>query len=127
MQQQPNPPSGVNRRDFLTVSAAGAAGTALALNAATYAQVRGANERIGIAFLGIGEDPPGSNCNGITRWYGQGCIPWAAAAVSKACFDAGFNDGAGHWAMPGIAARTEHGFAWVADLRRAFEVCRVGR
>jgi peptidoglycan hydrolase-like protein with peptidoglycan-binding domain len=50
-----------------------------------------------------------------------GCIPWAAAAVSKACFDAGFNDGAGHWAMPGIAARTEHGFAWVGDLRRAFE------
>lgn len=74
-----------------------------------------------VAFLGIGEDPPGSNCNAITRWYGQGCIPWAAVAVSKACFDAGFNDGAGHWAMPGIAARTEHGFAWVADLRRAFK------
>jgi hypothetical protein len=74
-----------------------------------------------VSFIGIGEDPPGSNCNAITRWYGQGCIPWAAAAVSKACFDAGFNDGAGHWAMPGIAARTEHGFAWVADLRRAFQ------
>ncbi|HYR61230.1 MAG TPA: hypothetical protein VET24_01140 [Actinomycetota bacterium] len=74
-----------------------------------------------VSFLGIGEHPPGSNCNAITRWYGQGCVPWAAIALSKACFDAGFNDGAGHWAMPGTVPRTEHGFAWVPDLRRAFE------
>ena len=53
MEKQPNQPSGVNRRDFLATSAVGAAGTALALNAATYAQVPGANERIGVAFLGV--------------------------------------------------------------------------
>jgi predicted dehydrogenase len=42
----------VNRRGFLKASAAG--GAALTLTAASYAQVPGANERIGIAFLGVG-------------------------------------------------------------------------
>ena len=42
----------VNRREFLGTSAAGA--TALSLPAATTGRVRGANERIGIAFLGTG-------------------------------------------------------------------------
>src|SRR6266542_4486348 len=45
---QPN----VNRRDFLKTTATG--GAALTLTAASYAQVPGANERIGIAFLGVG-------------------------------------------------------------------------
>src|SRR6478735_5027800 len=44
-----------NRRDFLKVSAlSGVAGSAMTMNAASYGQVAGANERIGIAFLGVG-------------------------------------------------------------------------
>jgi predicted dehydrogenase len=43
----------VNRRGFLKTSAAGGA-AALALNAASYARVAGANERIGVAFIGTG-------------------------------------------------------------------------
>src|SRR5438445_10627241 len=44
-----------NRRDFLKTAAAGAAATsALSLSAKSYGQVAGANERIGIAFLGVG-------------------------------------------------------------------------
>jgi predicted dehydrogenase len=42
----------LNRRQFLQATAVGA--TAASLNAATYAQVNGANDRIGIAFLGVG-------------------------------------------------------------------------
>jgi hypothetical protein len=74
-----------------------------------------------LSFLGIGENPPGSNCNAITRWSGQGCVPWCVEALSKACVDAGFADEAGNWAMPGIGPRTPRGFASVPDLRRAFE------
>src|SRR5262245_49939374 len=44
-----------DRRDFLKTSAAGvAAAGALSLSAKSYGQVAGANERIGIAFLGVG-------------------------------------------------------------------------
>ncbi len=46
------PQSEVNRRDFLKTSAAGA--TALSLTAASASRVLGANERIGVAFLGTG-------------------------------------------------------------------------
>jgi predicted dehydrogenase len=42
----------VNRRDFLKVTAAGA--TALSLSAASARRVYGANERIGVAFVGVG-------------------------------------------------------------------------
>ncbi len=42
----------VDRRDFIKAGAAGAA--ALSLTAASYERVQGANERIGIAFLGVG-------------------------------------------------------------------------
>ena len=42
-----------NRRNFLQ-SAAGAATVAMTMNAKNYGQVAGANERIGIAFLGVG-------------------------------------------------------------------------
>ncbi|MCI0456844.1 MAG: Gfo/Idh/MocA family oxidoreductase [Gemmataceae bacterium] len=44
--------SGPNRRDFLQGTAAAAA--TLTLSASSYARVQGANERIGIAFLGVG-------------------------------------------------------------------------
>lgn len=44
-----------DRRDFLKASAAaGATAYAMNMTAQSYAQVRGANERIGIAFLGVG-------------------------------------------------------------------------
>src|SRR5262245_9930236 len=44
-----------NRRDFLKTAAARAAATgALSLSAKSYAQVPGANDRISIAFLGVG-------------------------------------------------------------------------
>jgi predicted dehydrogenase len=43
---------GVDRRDFLKASAAGAA--AVALSAASYNRVYGANERIGVGFVGVG-------------------------------------------------------------------------
>jgi predicted dehydrogenase len=45
-------PHGVDRRDFLKAGAAGAA--AVALSAATYQRVYGANERIGVGFVGVG-------------------------------------------------------------------------
>src|SRR6516164_8889162 len=44
--------SKVNRRDFLKTSAAKA--TALSLTAASAGRVLGANERIGVGFLGVG-------------------------------------------------------------------------
>src|SRR5205085_11722359 len=46
------PRSNVHRRDFLKASAAGAA--ALSLTAASARRVVGANDRIGVAFLGTG-------------------------------------------------------------------------
>jgi len=46
----------VNRRDFLKTGATGAAvgATVLTLDAASYAKVRGSNDRIHIGFLGVG-------------------------------------------------------------------------
>ena len=45
----------MKRRTFLKSTAAtGVAATAMALDAKTYAQAQGANERIGLAFLGVG-------------------------------------------------------------------------
>jgi peptidoglycan hydrolase-like protein with peptidoglycan-binding domain len=41
------------------------------------------------SFLGTGEQPAGSNCNAISRWYGLGCVPWCAETVSKAFAEAG--------------------------------------
>src|SRR6516162_1231167 len=49
------PRSKVNRRDFLKTTAAGAAAaSALSLTATTYSRAKGANERIGVAFVGTG-------------------------------------------------------------------------
>lgn len=44
--------SSVNRRDFLKTTAAGAA--ALSLTTTSYGRIKGANDRIGVAFLGVG-------------------------------------------------------------------------
>src|SRR5579883_2822400 len=49
MEQNESP---VDRRDFLKTSAA--AGAALSLTAASAKRVYGANERLGVAFLGVG-------------------------------------------------------------------------
>ena len=76
------------------------------------------------SFIGCGEHPARSNCNDITKWYGAGCVKWCAETVSKACFDAGFRDSNGNWAMPGITPTTNRGFAWVAALRAAFQTAR---
>src|SRR5438132_4230866 len=46
------PQSEVNRRDFMKTSAVAA--SALSLTAASASRVFGANERIGVAFLGVG-------------------------------------------------------------------------
>src|SRR5262245_10727595 len=46
------PESNFDRRDFLKATAAGAA--ALSLTAASARRVYGANERIGVAFVGVG-------------------------------------------------------------------------
>src|SRR5712671_6699040 len=46
------PDSNVDRRDFLKTTAAGAA--ALSLTAASYARVKGANDTINVAFVGVG-------------------------------------------------------------------------
>src|SRR5687767_9433114 len=44
-----------NRRDFIKGSvAAGAAAYAMNMSAKSYGQVNGANNRVGIAFLGVG-------------------------------------------------------------------------
>src|SRR3954452_16960703 len=43
-----------NRRTFIQSTAAGIATAAMTMSAKSYAQVQGANERIGIAFLGVG-------------------------------------------------------------------------
>jgi predicted dehydrogenase len=44
-----------DRRDFLkTAAVAGAASYAMTMTAKSYAQVQGANDRIGVAFLGVG-------------------------------------------------------------------------
>src|SRR5437879_9241657 len=44
--------SKIHRRDFLKTTAVGA--TALSLSAASASRVYGANERLGVAFLGVG-------------------------------------------------------------------------
>ena len=46
------PSSNVDRRDFLRTTAAGAA--AMSLAAASYERIKGANDRVGVAFLGVG-------------------------------------------------------------------------
>lgn len=39
-------------------------------------------------YLGIGEHPPGSNRNGITKWFGM-VGPWCAMTISKVLDDCG--------------------------------------
>lgn len=46
-------------------------------------------------LVGTGEDPPGSNCNFLTHWYGAigalNCFAWCAVTFSYCCAMAGVN------------------------------------
>ncbi len=70
------------------------------------------------ANLGTGEDPPGSNHNFITEWFGIGDDEWCAMTVSRALNEA-FGD-PDHWQVPGIPRDFIKGIASVESLRRKF-------
>jgi predicted dehydrogenase len=81
-----------NRRDFLKTAAAGAA---VSLSAASYAKVKGANDRINIAMIGCGSRGRGAHMTGVHAHdkkenveFIAVCDPWrqqreAAAALVK--------------------------------------------
>lgn len=48
--------------------------------------------------LGVSENPPGSNCNKYTRWYGMGCVPWCDIWVSWVAAQVGATDIIGRFA-----------------------------
>jgi hypothetical protein len=68
--------------------------------------------------LGIGESPPGSNCNALTHRFAIGCCPWCAISVSLA-ENTAWGD-IDQWQMPGVAADYQRGIAWVPGLRQRF-------
>lgn len=69
---------------------------------------------------GLGENPPNSNCNWITAWYGMGCAAWCAMTVSRALGEAGFGS-PDDVVVPGVGRTTRHGWAYVPYVRRDFE------
>lgn len=69
--------------------------------------------------LGLGEDPPGSNCNFISHWYGVGCAPWCAMTVSRAFGEAGFGS-VDEVIVPGVATTSVHGWAFVPFMAQDF-------
>jgi len=69
--------------------------------------------------LGIGEHPPGSNCNDITAAWGLGCVPWCSESVSMA-LNAAWSDET-TWQVPGVAADYHRGTAYVPNLRNHFD------
>jgi hypothetical protein len=73
-------------------------------------------------LLGMGENPPGSNCNAITARCGLGCCAWCDEGWHTALFNAGFNDGAGHFLMPGVDTDYWFGDAYVPDTMRHYQV-----
>ncbi len=64
--------------------------------------------------LGLAEDPPGSNHNFITEWFGIGNGAWCAMTVSRALNEA-FGD-PDRWQVPGVAADYVQGTAYVPNL-----------
>ena len=46
-------PSNASRRDFLKITGAGVAGTALSVSASSYARVVGSNDRVRVAICGV--------------------------------------------------------------------------
>jgi hypothetical protein len=67
---------------------------------------------------GMGEYPPGSNCNDISSWYGIGCVSWCVETFSKAVCDAWGTD---TWPQE-VAVDTQgpKGFSYVWDAADAF-------
>lgn len=68
---------------------------------------------------GLGETPPGSNCNWLTDWYGMGCVPWCAITVSRAMAEAGFGDPE-DVQVQGVERTTRKGWAYVPYMKKAF-------
>lgn len=67
----------------------------------------------------LGEDPPGSNSNWITNWYGvQG--PWCAMTVSRALVEAGFTADQDTMQIAGVTTTTSKGWAYVPYVRDNF-------
>ena len=58
---------GVSRRQFLTNVSAGASAAALGLSAASYARVKGANDRISIGVIGCGVRGYGAHMTGVHK------------------------------------------------------------
>lgn len=50
-------------------------------------------------YVGLGETPPGSNCNELTEWYGMGCEPWCGVTVTRAMVAVGST----HWQRGGFS------------------------
>lgn len=70
--------------------------------------------------IGLGENPPGSNHNDITQWYGVDG-PWCAMFVSWVLAHGGFsNDGGATLRVPGVVETTTHGWAYVPYLLNNF-------
>jgi len=69
--------------------------------------------------VGLGEDPPGSNHNAISAWYGFDG-PWCAMTVSRALCHAGFTSSGDDVDVPGIRSTTAKGWAYVPYLLNDF-------
>ncbi len=69
---------------------------------------------------GLGESPPGSNCNWLTDAYGMGCVPWCAVTVSRALGESGFGTPE-NVQVPGVSSTTRRGWAYVPYVRKNFE------
>jgi hypothetical protein len=70
--------------------------------------------------VGLGENPPHSNHNEVTDWYGADG-PWCAMFVSWSLAHGGFTDDAGKTLhVNGIVQTTSHGWAYVPYLLNSF-------
>jgi putative peptidoglycan binding protein/CHAP domain-containing protein len=67
----------------------------------------------------LGEDPPGSNHNFITDWYGM-VGPWCAMTVSRALVEAGFTADGDTMQIDGVTTTTAKGWAYVPFVRDDF-------
>jgi predicted dehydrogenase len=122
-----------NRRDFLKVSAAaGVAGAAMTMNASSYDNVVGANERINLAFLGVG-----GRCqqhidiiNGLVRDNPNNVKPVAVCDVWDG--DASLSNGTGRGRIPSArkvglnpddAQHVTKDYRRILELRDVHAVC----
>lgn len=70
--------------------------------------------------VGLGENPPGSNHNEITTWYGVDG-PWCAMFVSWILAHTGFSrDGGASLLVPGVVQTTSRGWSYVPYLLNNF-------